>query len=54
MKIEIRILAPRSGRIVRLLVGVGQTLDVGDSICVLGDREDGDEQVGENVPGARV
>lgn len=41
MKMEIRILAPRSGRIVRLLVGIGQTLDVGDGICVLSDREDG-------------
>ncbi|CZR59444.1 related to DUR1,2-urea amidolyase [Phialocephala subalpina] len=41
MKMEIRILAPRSGRIVRLLVGIGQTLDVGDGICVLSDRKDG-------------
>ncbi|KAN0093515.1 Allophanate hydrolase subunit 2 domain containing protein [Hyaloscypha variabilis] len=54
MKMEIRILTPRSGRIVRLLVGVGQTLDVGDRICVLSDREDGDEHVGENVPGVRA
>jgi biotin carboxyl carrier protein len=41
MKMEIRILTPRSGRIVRLLVGVGQTLDVGDRICVLGEEKMG-------------
>ena len=39
MKMEIRITAPRSGTLVRLLVKVGQTLDVGEVICVLADEE---------------
>ena len=36
---EVRIPAPRSGKIVRLLIKVGQTLDVGEGICVIADEE---------------
>lgn len=39
MKMEVKIPAPRSGKIVRLLIKVGQTLDVGEGICVIADEE---------------
>ena len=39
MKMEVRIPAPRSGKIVTLLIKVGQTLDVGEVICVIADEE---------------
>lgn len=43
MKMEIKILAPRRGKIIRLFVGIGDTLDVGDGICVLGDGDEMNE-----------